>query len=229
MAAEKSGCEGEISDAHPSINHIQLKISLKGSKPPIWRRVIVSDQLSLHNLHEVIQATMGWFNEHLHGFTVAERPYWPVEFMDDWMLDEPDLYMDTDSVTLGSLRLTVKRKLLYVYDLGDNWTHEILVEKIFPVSSNAALAKCVGGRRSCPPEDCGGMHSYNRLVFAQATEANKELIDKADLILGPDFDPASFDITSVNKQLQRLCESWNLSSLGSKIIEQLNPAPSLLV
>jgi hypothetical protein len=47
----------------------QLKITLKDSKPPIWRRVEVADDITLAKLHQIIQAAMGWTNSHLHMFT----------------------------------------------------------------------------------------------------------------------------------------------------------------
>ena len=49
----------------------QLKIALRGSKPPIWRRILVPGDITLDVLHNVIQIAMGWTNSHLHSFEIA--------------------------------------------------------------------------------------------------------------------------------------------------------------
>lgn len=53
----------------------QLKITLDGSKPPIWRRVQVLGSTHLGRLHDIIQATMGWYDSHLHQFMINGREY----------------------------------------------------------------------------------------------------------------------------------------------------------
>lgn len=45
---------------------VQLRIDLKGIKPPVWRRVLVPYNITLGKLHDVIQAAMGWTDSHLH-------------------------------------------------------------------------------------------------------------------------------------------------------------------
>ena len=44
----------------------QLKVTLDDSKPPIWRRILVPENITLYQLHEIIQRAMGWQNYHLH-------------------------------------------------------------------------------------------------------------------------------------------------------------------
>ena len=54
---------------------LQLKITLKEIKPPIWRRVLVSDQITLSDLHHVIQAVFGWEDYYLHEFKIRNVLY----------------------------------------------------------------------------------------------------------------------------------------------------------
>jgi hypothetical protein len=106
----------------------QLKVTLKGARPPIWRRMHVSDQITLAKLHRIFQVTMGWTDSHLHQFRIGKTYY-----------GEPDPDYDLGFVTvnerqvrLNQLSLREKSKFLYEYDFGDSWEHEILVEKILP-------------------------------------------------------------------------------------------------
>jgi hypothetical protein len=56
---------------------------------------------------------------------------------------------------------TEKAKVVYVYDFGDDWRHDIVVEKIVPAEPGVAYPRCTGGRREAPPEDCGGIWAFN--------------------------------------------------------------------
>ena len=53
----------------------QLKITLRDSKLPIWRRVLVNDSIKLYELHDIIQIAMGWTDSHLHQFIIDEKYY----------------------------------------------------------------------------------------------------------------------------------------------------------
>ena len=59
-------------------------------------------------------------------------------------------------VKLSQVVAGEKFKLLYTYDFGDDWEHEILVEKVLPVAPDTCYPTCLTGKRACPPEDCGG-------------------------------------------------------------------------
>ena len=46
----------------------QIKVTLRHSKPPIWRRLLVSGNATLFDMHKTVQIAMGWTNSHLHQF-----------------------------------------------------------------------------------------------------------------------------------------------------------------
>lgn len=182
----------------------QLKITLKRSKPPIWRRVVVRADMSLDRLHNVIQMAMGWTDSHLHqfiagaGFRVTYYGKPDPEFADmgSEMLNEK-------RYTVAALAPTPKRKFIYEYDFGDGWQHEVLVEKILPPDASFKHPVCLAGANACPPEDCGGIGGYCSLLEIMADPKHPEHEEMKDWI-GGELDAAAFDLNGVNAVLNRL-------------------------
>src|SRR5687768_4167305 len=113
----------------PSIH--QLKVTLKGIRPPIWRRIQVRSTITLAELHDVIQATMGWYDSHLHEFRVGGTAYGDPDMLED------DLFGDMGTKSERGARLKAVapnkgNKLRYLYDFGDSWDHDLLVEEVLP-------------------------------------------------------------------------------------------------
>ncbi len=169
----------------------QLKIQMKGSKPPIWRRIQVPGRVSLAELHPIILAAMGWYGGHLYAFWVGQAQYGSPD---------PELGMaDARRLTLAAAARTGAR-LSYDYDFGDDWEHHISVEKILPAEPGVVYPRCVTGRRACPPEDCGGMYGFYELLQAAADPQHPEH-ERAQEMLPPDYDPAHFDLDWTNRRL----------------------------
>ncbi|NNM86205.1 MAG: plasmid pRiA4b ORF-3 family protein [Phycisphaerales bacterium] len=179
----------------------QLKITLHGSKPPIWRRVIVPYELTLEQLHYVIQAAMGWYNCHLHAFVVAGQQFsGPAP---DGSEDDSDEFSDECAYRLADLPLKEKMKFRYEYDFGDGWRHDIVLEKMVPPLTTGSRIACTGGKMCCPMEDSGGIWGhYNNLEVL----ANTKHPDHAMLLewYGGPFDPEAFDLQAVNVRLRQL-------------------------
>jgi len=203
----------------------ELRITLNGSKPPIWRRVAVPSDIALGELHDVIQIAMGWTNSHLHRFCQ------PVKISKDeklrlWQKDsrtprewsrlqggrvfvtkvtpwgEPTEMEgeDEDGVTLGEVCPKAKSKLIYEYDFGDGWEHTVEVQKITEPKEGVDYPVCLAGKKACPPEDCGGVWGYYEMLEAVEDpdhERHEELLEW----LGGDFDPEHFDLEEVNASL----------------------------
>lgn len=183
----------------------QLRITLLGVRPPIWRRVLVPPGESAEYLHDVIQRAMGWYDSHLHQFLLGERPnYISVE--------PPDPENERDHPTMDSRRIPIRAllqrgggRVLYNYDFGDGWMHEVRLEKEVPLEKDAFLPQCLEGRRACPPEDCGGIYGYADIVrmlkdpkFEPESSSREELLEW----LGDEFDPEAFDMEAVNDQFR---------------------------
>ena len=175
----------------------QLKVTLLDTSPPVWRRFLAPAEVSLDRLHLMLQQVMGWENYHLYRFQVASAEYSELDDdeQDDW-LD----YEDSRQATLGRLVSDRGTRFLYVYDFGDNWRHELRLEDVLEGKPDAGYPLCVGGRRACPPEDCGGPWGYAEMLEVVADPDHPEHLDRVEW-LGEGFDPDAFDAGRVNRTL----------------------------
>jgi hypothetical protein len=178
----------------------QLKITLRGSKPPIWRRVQVPGSMTLDALHVVIQIAMGWEDEHLHEFDVNGVPYAPPN---PYYTDPFSARLDEARARLHKIAPEEGAKFTYEYDFGDSWSHAILVEKILDPEPDTRYPRCVAGRLACPPEDCGGIWGYYSLLD---TLADPKAPDHAEMVewIGDPFDPTAFSLDEVNAEFEML-------------------------
>jgi hypothetical protein len=145
----------------------QLKISLDGVQPPVWRRVQVPGGYTLDRIHRVIQYAMGWQNFHLHSFDVGGAQYGEPDPDGDLELtDELDVRLDAVA-TMGT-------RLRYTYDYGDWWEHTVEVEEVMGADPDERYPLCVSGSGACPPEDVGGAFGYAELLAVLGDPAHPE-------------------------------------------------------
>jgi hypothetical protein len=187
--------EAKMPGAKPRATGVyQFKITLKGIRPPIWRRVQVPGIITLAALHDVLQTVFGWTDTHLHQFEIAVRRFGVPGDFDEEILDEAQVIV---SEAVGP---SVKR-FLYIYDFGDNWEHEIVVEKIIIGNAGIEQPLCLAGRRQRPPEDCGGPWGYREFLEAIGYhEEHEAMLER----VGGSFDPDAFDPALVNRALAAL-------------------------
>jgi hypothetical protein len=171
----------------------QITITLRGIRPPIWRRVQVPGPIRLAALHEVIQTVFGWTDSHLHQFVVAGRTYGQPDDFDEAVEDE-------SGVSLAEALGTRHKRFLYVYDFGDNWEHDVVVENIVVGNSGSERPLCLGGKRHRPPEDCGGPPGYENFLAAVRDPGHEEHDAMLELV-GGSFDAEAFDLAAVNRTL----------------------------
>ncbi len=184
--------------ANQASRNYQLKITLSGSEPAIWRRIVVDSGGSLYELHDVIQAAMGWTNSHLHLFKL-KKVYYHEPWEDDG-LDED--FLDENEYSLNQVLTRPKTKMIYEYDFGDSWEHEVLVEKILEKDPKMKTPVCLEGAMACPPEDCGGLSGYYDYLAAIKNPKHpqhKEILEW----MGKKFDPEKFELKIINKTLKR--------------------------
>lgn len=177
----------------------QIKIGLRNTKPPIWRRLLVPADISLARLHRAIQIAFGWDDSHMHVF---ETPYG-----DFGRADRELEHRAEKPVTLEQVAPQAKDKIQYTYDFGDNWSHDILVEKALDRDPTLTYPRCTGGRRAAPPDDCGGIWGYEHLVEILTDPAHPAHKDRLEWLGWDDashFDPAAFGPDDVNKALAKL-------------------------
>ena len=197
----------------------QIKVTLHDSKPPIWRRILVPDSISLHQLHTILQIVMGWTNSHLHQFIIDDEYYGEPE-------EEDGYSEDLKNEKRYRLNQFVERKgfkFIYEYDFGDSWEHTIRVEAILPIDPSTRGAKqpqsgrtqypvCLEGKRACPPEDIGGVEGYDDLLKIFRDPKHPEHNDMLEEF-GDDFDPEFFDIEDVNLGLRKYAARARMAKL----------------
>lgn len=178
----------------------QLKITLKDIRPPIWRRVQVPSDITLGQLHWVVQLSMGWTNSHLHSFHVQGVEYGVP--MPDLGFDEMDL-RDEQSIKLSRLVPGEKFKFSYLYDFGDSWEHDVLVEKVLPAEPDVSYPVCIKAKRACPPEDCGGVWGYQEFLETIQDVEHPEHEEMLEWV-GGFFDPEEAELGEINAQLKMI-------------------------
>ena len=175
----------------------QFKVTLRGIRPPIWRRFQVYSDITFYELHRILQEVMGWYDGHLHSFDVGGIFVTDAETLAEVWEDG----VDEERVRLKKYLTREGQKIRYVYDFGDNWEHDVVLEKILSAEPNVHYPLCLKGKRACPPEDCGGIWGYADLLEALADPAHPEHEMYLEW-LGEDLDPEAFDLAEVNEILQ---------------------------
>jgi hypothetical protein len=186
----------------------RIRVDLKQSRPPIWRRLDVRPDLRLDALHQVLQATFGWYDYHLWRFCLGGEPFDRDNqlFLCPWDVEEGEL--EDEGVPAGEVRLdecvqNPGDMLGYVYDYGDNWQLSVRLEGVLPATADAPSAVCVDGRRAAPPEDCGSLRDAEEL--AKVLE-----------------DPARFEIDEVNQALRAPYFALREAGIDPRLVDLVN-------
>lgn len=175
----------------------QLKIIIRDSKPPIWRRVLISEQTPLSKLHAVIQLAFGWNDEHLYMFEKGRKSNPDNEYR---IWGEG---MENPAITpLWAALQNEGDNLIYTYDFGDWWDCLVVLEKQTHDTSMQPVS-CLRGKGTTPAENSGGLHGYNELLL-QARESDNP--DRAEIhnFLMLDIERRVYDLNSINDRLQAL-------------------------
>ena len=171
---------------------LQFKITLIGAEPPIWRRILVPGSYTFYDLHVAIQNAMGWTDSHLHAYEMQgkhaariESPYAVDEIHEKVKYFTPETMLTKFFDREGD-------SAVYVYDFGDGWRHEVLLEKIVPKKPAQKYPVCLAGQRACPPENCGGIGGYARCVKAVTGKVSPDMDEDFLNWLG-DWNPTGFN------------------------------------
>jgi hypothetical protein len=169
----------------------RLKVTLRGSKPPIWRRFLVPAGITLKRLHDSIQAVMGWTDSHLHQFQkdgvlygTSDREFGMTR-------------VSENRTTVEQLLRSPKDRLTYEYDFGDEWVHDVMLEAVLPPGGDGRFPIVEAGRRACPPEDVGGVYGYAHFLEVLANPKHPEHAELMEWA-SESFDPELFDVQEAN-------------------------------
>jgi hypothetical protein len=190
----------------------QIKITLLGTTPPIWRRLLVPAGMTLEQLHDVLQAAMGWEDCHMHDFQIGQKRFGKPD-PNDRLMGLPATGNER-TVRMFSVLGKVGAKAVYTYDFGDGWEHSIAVEKVLAPEPGLAYPVCTAGKLHGPPEDCGGIPGYYNLLEAIRDPDHEEHEEMLEWI-GEGFDPDAFSVDEVNRRLTPFQRRKAKSEVGS--------------
>ncbi len=172
----------------------QIKVALRHIAPPVWRRIEVAADTKLGKLHHILQAVMGWTDSHMHAFRVGMVQYGTPS------REFPDMFKNERDVRLDRI-VAVGKKLIYEYDFGDGWEHELKIEKVLTSEPGMRYPRCTAGKRACPPDDCGGPWGYAHLLEVLRDPKHEEHEEMREWI-GGDFDPEGFALNETDQMLR---------------------------
>jgi hypothetical protein len=190
----------------------QFRVTLLGIEPAIWRRIQVSENYTFWDLHVAIQDAMGWLDYHLHAFQI-KNPH----RRESIEIGIPDTDTGIGRDVLAGWEVPIADyfdkpgdAVAYDYDFGDSWQHEVLLEGILLKEPSVKYPVCMAGENACPPEDCGGIPGFERLLETLAHPKSKEYKETTSWLKGhvknyfpyyPDrFDAAQVKFTNPTKR-----------------------------
>lgn len=203
--------EGSPAPGAPSNALYTLKISLKNTSPPVWRRIVLEGDLTLDEVHDVIQECFDWNDSHMHEFSLGPAysggpVYVPSDQMAVRGLGRREATPE-ESITLAEVLPSVGDSMTYLYDFGDDWIHEVRVETITEDDAATPTHRCITGRGMSPHEDSGGPWGWADLVaVANDPEADDpdDIREWLGLAEGERIDPKAFDVDALDARLRRL-------------------------
>jgi hypothetical protein len=187
----------ESSEGEAEPNVFQVSCILEGIEPPVFRRLQLRD-CNLAKLHEILQAAMGWQDKQLHFFEIEGR-----EYTADRRAMAEFAWDNAHKVSLSNLWQKGISEFNYIYDMGNNWVHAIVIEGPEPREPKTYYPRCVEAERTCPVEHCGGPKQYEKWLQAWADKSHpqhKLALQK----LGTSFNPEIQSLDLINGKLRRI-------------------------
>lgn len=182
----------------------QIKVTIEDIQPPIWRRLIVPANITFYKLHKIMQAAFGWQDYHLFEF---EFPGILVHVPDpEFMYDDvEEKNAKREKINKYFEEYSTFR---YIYDMGDYWRHEVVIEKMMKPDADVKYPVCMDGERHRPPEDVGGIGGYEGFLEIIKDPSNpeyNEMLEWAEKDTGGrKFDPEYFYLNEVNRKLAKV-------------------------
>lgn len=180
----------------------KIKITLSKSKPTIYRHVIIPEKLTFKQLHLIIQLSMGWDNYHLYDFYIPQKNI--------LMTEGKPMISGFGNLRYLSVNKQINQflnkdtKMVYTYDMGDNWEHEIRLMRELE-SEEPIIPKVIKWQGNCPPEDCGGIYSYQNLLYVLEDPEHEEYEDVTNMLEEIGYNEMSaFSLEDTNTELKNL-------------------------
>ena len=194
-----------VTEKVPPGTPVELRIKLTGMPVPVWRQMLVDSAISLHCLHQCIQAAFGWEDRHLYCFPIGDSLIEP--FAEDDVGDIPHGMEAIDSMAIRLRDIMTGKgwSIRYEYDFGDGWKHDVKVVNVHEGRSPLPRPELLRGRGACPPEDCGGVYGYIEMIETLNDPRHREHERMADYMGVSHLDPGEFDL---EKARSRFRSTW---------------------
>ena len=169
----------------------RLKITLVDSEPEVWRQVWVPTEITLSELHLVVQRAMGWQTQHDYAFRLG--------------LEQPPCAVDQSLAAV--IAPPQKPVLYYTYDFTSGWLHRLEAQAVTVDHLDSPI--CDDGAAACPPEGSGGVWGYDELLARLEDPDDPDYMDLIEKY--GDFDPDAFDLADAKARLALLtsCQQSN--------------------
>ena len=184
-----------------------LRFTLRHIRPSIWRKVEVPSNITLRHLAELIIEVMGWSGYHLNHFRIDNDTYYEPYYQRDGDMEfgfSRTRHFNQEEHMVSEVLFEKGKHIIFEYDFGDSWEHEVRLSSVGEYGDGEPREiKFVGGKRACPPEDCGGVWGYEELCEIAAKKAAGKRLTRdererlewySDAPDGGTYDPESLDL-----------------------------------
>ena len=183
-----------------------FKIQIQDIAPPVWRRLLVPEDFTFNRFHNVIQAAFGWENRHVYEFSPSgwgSSPTIGSQF-EKYFGDGAE--KDSATLNLNGIFRKEGQTFTYIYDFGNEWIHEIILEKI--TDEKLEKASCTDGNGACPPEDCGGALDYMdflEIIHDPEHPQYEDMMEWVEMKKGQTWEKVhAFDLEAANVMVQKM-------------------------
>ena len=208
----------------------QFLVTLNYVKPKVWRRIVVPVTLDFYDLHSVIQTSTGWTNSHLFNFSIEDSTNnKTIELVGDeesvienfgmaqhYMKNPPEKGSFADEMYQRFIRVQLllardvdltqyvidSPEFRYMYDFGDGWEHEVIMEKVVE-DYEYDYPQVLEGKGTCPPEDVGGPPGYDEFKRVMKDKEDPEHSHMKEWAKEQGY--KKFNLSKVNEYLK---EEW---------------------
>ena len=133
--------EGAFASYTFRVNHRAL--------PKVWRDIELAEDQTLEDLHLAIQQAYGWYDDHLYSFYMSGRAWDSSSEIGSPWSDAP---VHTHQVQIGQLDIKVGRKILYLFDYGDNHEFDVTFLSINSQAGKGKYPEVVAKQGESPPQ-----------------------------------------------------------------------------
>jgi len=195
-----------------STREFHIRIKLNNAPVNIWRELIVPSNISLELLAFVLISAMGWEHRHLYQFKRGEECYvnsYQQKELGDYLTMSISRvkYLSSENTSLEMLLQPKDKRIKFEYDFGDSWEHDVWVKGARDYATGEEpVVKLLKAQGMCPPEDCGGVWGYAKLLEL-SKKKRKSFEDKERLewyFIDKDYDPEYCDLEWLQEDVESL-------------------------